>query len=287
MVVAVQTQIPTCHRDNLGNTLDKLQYLSYNCGGDSNQPKFKDCCEAKFLRYSEIVPVDAIDLEHVYCDQDTDGGGWMVILRRTKGNLNFFRKLKFYVKGFGNLNRDFWLGLRHIHFFTLYAAGSAELRIELTKQGEKFFVHYDDFYVGNGNTLYTLRVGGYRNESTLPDSLSFSSGSKFVAWDTDNKPTSSGNNCTAIYRDAWWHNESCTKVSLLKDYSTTEVPSGIIWERNGIKESFDTVEMKIRPKRWDCGGSFDNYIIDRSARAEEYPFLNPFWIFNCSSDYSD
>ncbi|XP_013792457.2 techylectin-5A-like [Limulus polyphemus] len=50
---------------------------------------------------------------YVYCDMDTDGGGWTVIQRRgNHGNPKdyFFRPWADYKVGFGDIQKEFWLG---------------------------------------------------------------------------------------------------------------------------------------------------------------------------------
>ena len=47
---------------------------------------------------------------------ETDKGGWIVIQRRVpNGTVNFYRGWKDYEKGFGDLDSEFWYGLRNIY----------------------------------------------------------------------------------------------------------------------------------------------------------------------------
>ena len=48
----------------------------------------------------------------VYCDLQTDGGGWMVfqVWDDVKPKENFIRNWEDYKVGFGDFDREFWLG---------------------------------------------------------------------------------------------------------------------------------------------------------------------------------
>ena len=51
----------------------------------------------------------------VFCDQQTDNGGWTVIQRRMNGKENFYRDWKAYKQGFGNPHQEHWLGNDNIY----------------------------------------------------------------------------------------------------------------------------------------------------------------------------
>ena len=61
-----------------------------------------------------------------------NGGGWIVILRRQRNvtqQVNFTRPWADYERGFGDLNTEFWYGLRNIHCLT--EREEVELQIEV------------------------------------------------------------------------------------------------------------------------------------------------------------
>ncbi|XP_076105752.1 fibrinogen-like protein A [Mytilus galloprovincialis] len=56
-----------------------------------------------------IHPTPCIQVD-VYCEMDTEDGGWTVIQRRLNGSTNFYKGWTAYEDGFGNLDHEFWLG---------------------------------------------------------------------------------------------------------------------------------------------------------------------------------
>ena len=92
--------------------------------------------------------------QSVYCDMETDGGGWIVIQRRLPGGTeNFTRNWQDYENGFGDLSGEFWLGLRNLHCLTVRE--EVELRIDMTNENgtartwtySTFLVHSCDSYI--------------------------------------------------------------------------------------------------------------------------------------------
>ena len=182
------------------------------------------------------------------CDMETDGGGWMVIQRRVaNGNVNFTRDWNDYVKGFGDLNGEFWYGLDNIHYLT--TRDDVELRIDMVMEddGSELTWTYQTFTVAGANDKYRLTIGG--GVGTGYDAMNYHNGQQFSTYDNDNDQ-SGGSNCAYRYQGGWWYN-SCYYANLNGPHDIPPNPSvhqtyaRMKWYRRDVSSS----EMKIRPKQ--------------------------------------
>uniref|UniRef100_A0A665UZH7 Tenascin C n=1 Tax=Echeneis naucrates TaxID=173247 RepID=A0A665UZH7_ECHNA len=180
----------------------------------------------------------------VYCDMSTDGGGWIVFLRRQSGRLEFFRNWKNYTAGFGDMNDEFWLGLSNLHKIT--AGGQYELRVDLRDKGETAHAQYDKFSVSEPRTRYKVHVGGY--SGTAGDSMTYHHGRPFSTYDHDNDIAVT--NCALSYKGAFWY-KNCHRVNLMGRYGDNSHSKGVNWFHwKGHEHSIEFAEMKIRPSNF-------------------------------------
>ncbi|XP_037633006.1 tenascin-like isoform X3 [Sebastes umbrosus] len=180
----------------------------------------------------------------VYCDMSTDGGGWIVFLRRQSGRLEFFRNWKNYTAGFGDMNDEFWLGLSNMHKIT--AGGQYELRVDLRDKGETAYAQYDKFSVSEPRTRYKVHVGGY--SGTAGDSMTYHHGRPFSTYDHDNDIAVT--NCALSYKGAFWY-KNCHRVNLMGRYGDNSHSKGVNWFHwKGHEHSIEFAEMKIRPSNF-------------------------------------
>ena len=80
---------------------------------------------------------------------DVEDGGWTVILRRKTDiteKVNFSRGWNDYIRGFGDLNTEFWYGLRNIHCLTSRQQVQLRLLLNFTN-GSSFLWTYNHFVV--------------------------------------------------------------------------------------------------------------------------------------------
>ncbi|XP_068508852.1 tenascin isoform X3 [Syngnathus scovelli] len=207
----------------------------------------KDCAEL-FQNGENTSGVYAIyvagvesQLIQVYCDMETDGGGWLVFLRRQNGRLEFFRNWKNYTAGFGNMNDEFWLGLGNLHKIT--SAGQYVLRVDLRDAGDTAYAQYDKFSIAEPRTRYKLYIGTY--SGTAGDSMTYHQGRPFSTLDNDNDIAVT--NCALSYKGAFWY-KNCHRVNLMGKYGDKSHSKGVNWFHwKGHETSIEFAEMKLRP----------------------------------------
>ncbi|XP_022107438.1 ficolin-2-like [Acanthaster planci] len=210
----------------------------------------KDCSEAfangeTTSGVYTVQPADEKEPFSVYCDMDTDGGGWTVFQRRQDGSVDFYRDWESYRQGFGDLNGEFWLGNDNLHRLT--AQGEYRLRVDLEDFGDNTrYAEYDTFRVASGRENYQLTVGGYTG--TAGDSLSYQNNLPFTTKDRDNGPA--GFNCASEYFGAWWYAAGCHVSNLNGLYlsgQTFQLGLGVVWaDWRGHYYSLKRTEMKIK-----------------------------------------
>uniref|UniRef100_A0A8C7WFK3 Tenascin C n=1 Tax=Oncorhynchus mykiss TaxID=8022 RepID=A0A8C7WFK3_ONCMY len=180
----------------------------------------------------------------VYCDMATDGGGWIVFLRRQSGKLEFFRNWRNYTAGFGDMNDEFWLGLSNLHKITV--VGQYELRVDLRDKGDVAHAQYDKFSISDPRSRYKVHVGGY--SGTAGDSMTYHHGRPFSTYDHDNDIAVT--NCALSYKGAFWY-KNCHRVNLMGRYGDDSHSKGVNWFHwKGHEHSVEFAEMKIRPSNF-------------------------------------
>uniref|UniRef100_A0A8C5RD78 Tenascin C n=1 Tax=Laticauda laticaudata TaxID=8630 RepID=A0A8C5RD78_LATLA len=177
----------------------------------------------------------------VYCDMSSDGGGWIVFLRRQNGEVNFYQNWRTYESGFGDPNHEFWLGLEKLHQIT--SQGPYELRVDLRDHDGTAYALYNQFTVGDARTRYRLKVDGYSGNAG--DSMNYHNGRSFSTFDKDND--SAITNCALSYKGAFWY-KNCHRVNLMGRYGDNSHSQGVNWFHwKGHEHSIPFAEMKLRP----------------------------------------
>ncbi|XP_025011569.1 tenascin-X isoform X9 [Gallus gallus] len=180
---------------------------------------------------------------HVFCDMESNGGGWLVFQRRMDGGTDFWRGWEEYIHGFGNVSGEFWLGNAALH--TLTASGPTELRVDLRTPSDSAFARYRDFAVSGPEDNFRLHLGAY--SGTAGDALSYHAGSPFSTRDHD--PRGRPRPCAVAYTGAWWY-RNCHYANLNGRYGVPYDHQGINWYPwKGFEYSIPFTEMKLRPQR--------------------------------------
>ncbi|XP_074251337.1 tenascin isoform X15 [Saimiri boliviensis] len=229
-------------RSNLIQTIFTTIGLLYPFPRDCSQAMLNgDTTSGLYTIYLNGDKAQALE---VFCDMTSDGGGWIVFLRRKNGRENFYQNWKAYAAGFGDRREEFWLGLDNLNKIT--AQGQYELRVDLRDNGETAFAVYDKFSVGDAKTRYKLKVEGY--SGTAGDSMAYHNGRSFSTFDKDTD--SAITNCALSYKGAFWY-KNCHRVNLMGRYGDNNHSQGVNWFHwKGHEHSIQFAEMKLRPSNF-------------------------------------
>ncbi|XP_038061073.1 angiopoietin-related protein 3-like [Patiria miniata] len=204
-------------------------------------PQFRGCDEALQAGHNvsgiyTIFPAGFNDGLQVYCDMETDGGGWIVIQRRLDGSVDFYRNWTDYQVGFGSLSGEFWLGNDNLRSLT-ETEGKWQLRIDLEDwESNTAWAEYDDFKIHGGN--YVLQFNSYSSNSTAPDSLKNHNGMMFSTKDRDNDKLRKMS-CARYCKGAWWY-KGCHQSNLNGKFGQGN--AGAILSVSGVETSSYTGE---------------------------------------------
>ncbi|KAG8431834.1 hypothetical protein GDO86_019808, partial [Hymenochirus boettgeri] len=182
-----------------------------------------------------IYPLGSQHPLPVHCDMTTNGVAWTVIQRRFDGSTNFNQNWQEYVKGFGNADGEYWLGLQNIHRLTV--TGQYELRVELENfEDQKVYAVYSNFSLSPQalnaeHDGYKLYVDGF-TDGGAGDSLSAHVGQMFSTYDNDN--ANDIQNCAEYWGGGfWYYTNGCTDAGLNARYiypNTSRTPQyGFSW----------------------------------------------------------
>ena len=181
----------------------------------------------------------------VFCDMETDGGGWTVLLRRADvaDHQDFSLGWESYKWGFGNLSGEFWLGNEYMNLLT--SMEQMQLRVDLGSwENASAHALYTPFSIGTEQQKYQLKIGKYTGNA----GNCLQNNAKFSTKDQDNDTWSK--HCAQHYKNAGWH-QACLSSTLLGPYMNKSMKTawiGVTWRSwKGNKYSLKTAEMKMRP----------------------------------------
>ena len=213
-----------------------------------------DCWAYRSLGYnsSAIMTMESENGEcdrDVYCDMETDGGGWTVFQRHQSDAVNFNRSWADYKNGFGPLDGDFWWGNEKLAQ-ALNDGRQYELRIDLFDwHGEHRYAKYSHFHVTTEFDNFTLSIDVYTGDAG-GDSFDHHNGEQFSTFDRDNERFRG--NCAKWKGGGFWFHYHCFNFFPNGGYSHDEwvtARSGIVWPAwHGWGYSLKAVEMKFRAR---------------------------------------
>uniref|UniRef100_A0A8B9UV77 Fibrinogen C-terminal domain-containing protein n=1 Tax=Anas zonorhyncha TaxID=75864 RepID=A0A8B9UV77_9AVES len=213
---------------------------------------FQDCAELRRAGFhtSGVYTLHIANLSEpkkVFCDMETDGGGWTVIQLRANGSLSFQRSWREYKQGFGDAAGEHWLGNEAVHLLTSRAPYA--LRVELRDwEGSQVYAHYGKFQLGSERQLYRLSLQDYSGTAGQQSGLALQ-GTNFSTRDADNDNCLC--KCAQMLSGGWWF-DACGLSNLNGIYyparHNIRKLNGIRWHYfQGPSYSLKGTRMLIQP----------------------------------------
>ncbi|XP_018609630.2 angiopoietin-related protein 3 [Scleropages formosus] len=235
--------------EHLNNTSSNTSSDTYDLPAD---------CNEVFNRGERISGVYSIkpnnsDPFNVFCEMTADGGS-TVIQRRQDGSVDFDQTWEKYENGFGELQREFWLGLKKIHSIVFQSSTILQIQLEDWK-GDKRSIEYQ-FAMDGPSSQYTIHLRQVSGD--LPNAMANHTGMRFSTKDHDND-NDDDFNCAENYTGGWWFS-ACGDTNLngkymrVKPKGRAERRSGIYWRpERGNAYSIKSTKLSIRQAPDDSG----------------------------------
>merc|ERR1739848_329697 len=177
------------------STTNKIKELSDNLELHKNSPSHlyaKSCEEIQANTGSTVSGVYTLTMGEVFCDMTTDGGGWTVLQQRgDNGNPEdfFYKYWADYEQGFGDPEKDYWVGLKYWNKIT--QSENMQLLVVLEDFSQnKMEASYTNFKISDASDNYRM---DYTAAETKYDSFGNNKGKQFTTRDDDNDVWSGGN----------------------------------------------------------------------------------------------
>ncbi|KAM9797100.1 angiopoietin-related protein 3 [Syngnathus typhle] len=185
---------------------------------------------------------------NVYCQMGSDGGSTVIQRRRADGSVDFDQTWQKYEKGFGHLEKDFWLGLEKIH--SILKQGMYILKMDLEDWKEdKHWAEYR-FSLDDSTEHYALHLTHFSGD--LVDGMANSSGVPFSTKEQNNGNPQAPN-CARDHTGGWWFT-GCGENNLNARYQWERAKGrsarrrALHWKPgNGSAYSLKMTELSIRP----------------------------------------
>ncbi|XP_050707176.1 microfibril-associated glycoprotein 4-like isoform X2 [Eriocheir sinensis] len=180
----------------------------------------------------------------VWCDMETDGGGWTVFLNRQNqaSQLDFNRTWDEYKEGFGRPYEEYWMGLETLHVMTFGRTYSLRLDLEVASSGLREYATHAIVKVEDEDTGYKIVTSGTEaGSSNSRYCFRYMNYRSFTTVDRDYDYLYN-DNCAAAQGGAWWY-YNCKYFNPTSTYD-----SFIALNCYGTSErNVTSLQVKIRP----------------------------------------